>query len=109
MCRRNRIFGTHTTWTSRRHPARSQLGQQRSAAISSDERPSVGVKCDPLDPADAERSKIVLVLQAPELALDSGAAAVEIVKALGVARRPRKPDFEREAAPLRTSKTVPWR
>jgi hypothetical protein len=46
----------------------------------------VGVECDPLQPTDAQRRESVVVLQAPELALNCGTATVEVAEPLSVAR-----------------------
>jgi hypothetical protein len=43
------------------------------------------VESDPFKPTEAERGKAVLILQAAELALDGGAATVEVAAALSYA------------------------
>jgi hypothetical protein len=48
-----------------------------------------GVKLDTLQAPDAERCEAVVVLQATELALDSGTATVEVAEPLSVARDAR--------------------
>ncbi len=51
------------------------------------EHDEVGVKLDALQASDAERGEAVVVLQASELALDGGAAAVEVAITLSVVCR----------------------
>jgi hypothetical protein len=48
------------------------------------------VKRDLLQATDADRGKIVLMLQAPELALDGGTSPVKVSEALSVARDARE-------------------
>ena len=64
----------------------SRSGKRGGEAGEHDE---VGVERDPLQAAHAERSEAVVVLQAPELALDGGAATVEIAPPLRLARNER--------------------
>jgi hypothetical protein len=47
------------------------------------------VESDPFKPTEAERGKAVLILQAAELALDGGAATVEVAAALCLMRDQR--------------------
>lgn len=53
------------------------------------EHHKIGVKLDTLQPANAQRCKSVLVLQASELALDGGAATVKITPPLCLTRDER--------------------
>ena len=70
----------------RRERNGSRSGECRGEAGEHDE---VGVKRDLRQPAHAQRRQPVVVLQAPELALDGSAAPVEVGKPLSGARDER--------------------
>ena len=55
------------------------------------EHRQVSVERDPLAATEAKRRQAVLVVQAPELALDGCAASVEVAPALRLARNERVP------------------
>jgi hypothetical protein len=73
--------GTRLTLSKRYSAASSSDGQAASATDSlreSREHDEVGVEPHPLDAADAEERKAVVVLQSAEFALNGRAAAVEV-------------------------------
>ena len=92
----SRIATARDKRTNERHGTRdsfeTRLGSKRDVARFGEragelgEDRQVGVEPDPLQPADAERQQRPFVLEPAELALDGGAARVELAPARAVSR-----------------------